>query len=334
MKAPLLSDELLDLLGHKPRLLIVDDQPLNIQGLHRVFADECQVFMATSGEQALRVCAERQPDLVLLDVVMPGMDGYETCVRIKNDSALAETPVIFVTAHNDADSETRGLECGAGDFISKPFNPAVVRARVRSQLQLKLQSDLLRRLAFIDGLTGLHNRRYFDERFASELQRARRNDTSLALALIDVDYFKRYNDRYGHQSGDDCLRAVAVALRTVLKRPGDVVCRYGGEEFACLLPETDVQGAHVVAEQLQQAVRTLGVAHDSSDAAQVVTISQGIVVGVPGAHDDTMIMLTRVDTELYRAKKAGRDRYSLAELGASATAEQLAESEAVQDSGQ
>ena len=315
MKAPLLSDELLDLLGHKPRLLIVDDQPLNIQSLHRVFADECQVFMASSGEQALKVCAERQPDLVLLDVEMPGMDGYETCVRIKSDPTLADTPVIFVTAHSDAESETRGLECGAGDFITKPVNPAVVLARARSQLQLKLQADLLRRLAFIDGLTGLHNRRYFDERFASELERARRNRSSLALALIDVDHFKRYNDRYGHQSGDDCLRAVAVALRTMLKRPGDVVCRYGGEEFACLLPETDAAGAHAVAEQLERAVRTLGIAHDGSDVAQVVTISQGIVVGVPGERDEKVVMLTRADTELYRAKKDGRDRYCLAELG-------------------
>lgn len=334
MKAPLLSDELLDVLGHKPRLLIVDDQPLNIQALHRVFADECQVFMATSGEQALRVCAERHPDLVFLDVEMPGMDGYETCVRLKRDAALAETPVIFVTAHNDAESETRGLECGAGDFISKPFNPAVVRARARSQLQLKLQSDLLRRMAFIDGLTGLHNRRYFDERFSSELQRAQRNRTSLALALIDVDFFKRFNDRYGHQAGDDCLRAVAVALRTVLKRPGDLVCRYGGEEFACLMPETDLQGAHTVAAQLLSAVRTLGVAHDRSDVAQVVTISQGLVVGVPRVKEEPVVLLTRADTELYRAKGEGRDRYCLAELGASLPVEQAVEDGVAQALGQ
>ena len=317
-QVPLLNDELLDLLGHKPRLLIVDDHPLNIQGLHSVFADECQVFMATSGEQALRVCADQHPDLVLLDIEMPGMDGFETCVRLKSDPVLAETPVIFVTAHSDAQRETRGLGCGAGDFITKPFNPAVVRARARCQLQLKLQSDLLRRLAFIDGLTGLHNRRYFDERFAAELQRARRNHSSLALAMIDVDHFKRYNDRYGHQSGDDCLRAVAVALRTVLKRPGDVVCRYGGEEFACLLPETDAEGAHAVAAQLESAVRTLGVAHDDSDVAPVVTVSQGIVVGVPAAGQEMQDLLSRADHELYRAKNEGRDRYCLAAIGTAA----------------
>jgi len=316
MSAPLLSLELQDLLGRKPRLLIVDDQPLNIQGLYRVFADECQVFMATSGEQALQLCVERQPDLVLLDVEMPGLDGYQTCALICQDAQLQGLPVIFVTAHQDADSETRGFECGGVDFISKPFNPAVVRARVRNQLQLKLQSDLLRKLVFVDGLTGLYNRRYLDERLFSEVHRARRNGSSLALMMIDVDHFKRFNDRYGHQRGDDCLRAVALALRSVLKRPADVVCRYGGEEFVCLLPETDAAGAAVVAGQVAQSLERLAIPHEDGVAARQVSVSQGIIVGVPSQLDSPESLLALADAQLYRAKQEGRKRFCLAELQA------------------
>lgn len=312
----LIDSDLQELLGREPRLLIVDDQPMNIHALQQVFAEDCKVFMATEGEQALQLCRDQAPDLVLLDVKMPGMDGFETCARLKAEPALSDIAVIFITALEDPEMETRCLGCGAGDFISKPFNPAVVRARVRTQLVLKAQSDLLRKLAFIDGLTGLHNRRYFDERFEAEFQRARRNRSSLGLVLIDVDFFKRFNDRYGHLAGDDALRGVAVALRTVLKRPGDIVCRYGGEEFACVLPETDAGGALAVAQALEQAVRALAIPHQLSELAEIVTISVGAVVGVPPAASDGAALLELADRELYRAKAQGRGRVCLAELPA------------------
>lgn len=189
--------------GRRPRLLLVDDQPANIQALHRVFAGDCQVLMATDGARALQLCRERQPDLVLLDVQMPGMDGHELCAELKADPLLRGIAVIFVTAQHHPDDETRGLDAGAADFITKPFNPAVVRARVRTQLTLKHQSDLLRELAFVDGLTGVHNRRHFDERFLSETRRAQRTRSPLAVVLADVDHFKRYNDALGHLAGDD-----------------------------------------------------------------------------------------------------------------------------------
>jgi diguanylate cyclase (GGDEF)-like protein len=311
-----LAVELKELLGRPPRLLLVDDQPLNIQALRQVFAADCQVFMATAGEPALALAREQLPDLLLLDVQMPGMDGYEVCRRLKTDPALAEVahvPVIFVTAHQDAEAETRALECGAVDFISKPFNPAVVRARVKTHLTLKLQSDLLRQLAFIDGLTGLHNRRFFDERFEAELQRARRNGTPLAVLLADVDHFKRYNDHYGHLAGDDALRGVAVALRGALKRPGDLLARFGGEEFAILLPETDLEGAQRVAAQLEQAVRELRSPHELSSAADgLLSISLGGVVCVPGARHERAGLLEAADRQLYAAKAAGRARALLA----------------------
>ena len=183
--------------GRKPRLLVVDDQPINIQVLHQLFATDCQVFMATSGEQALKVCRENPPDLVLLDVVMPGMDGFEVCRRLKADELTRGIPVIFVTANDDAEQETLGLDAGAVDFIAKPLNAKVVRARVKTHLALKFQSDLLHELVYLDGLTGVYNRRHFDQQLAQEWARFERTGSPLTIILIDVDHFKQYNDQYG-----------------------------------------------------------------------------------------------------------------------------------------
>ncbi|QPF73055.1 diguanylate cyclase [Roseateles sp. DAIF2] len=296
------------LLGRPPRLLVVDDQPLNIQALHQVFAADCQVLMATAGETALALAREQQPDLMLLDVQMPGIDGFEVCRRMKAEAQLAHIPVIFVTARQDTESETRALAGGAVDFLSKPFNPAVVRARVRTHLTLKLQSDLLRQLAFIDGLTGLYNRRHFDERFDAELQRARRAGSPLALLLADVDFFKRYNDHYGHLAGDDALRGVALAMRSALKRPGDLLARFGGEEFVVLLPDTDLEGAQRVALALQDAVGLLQIPHELGCDDGLLSISQGGVACLPGAQHSGTALLDAADRQLYVAKAQGRAR--------------------------
>jgi diguanylate cyclase (GGDEF)-like protein len=295
-------------LGRRPRLLVVDDQPVNIQALYQAFAADHQVLMATSGEQALALCASQQPDLVLLDVVMPGLDGHEVCRRLQADAATRDIPVIFVTAHSDDAAEALGLELGAVDFISKPINPKIVRARVRTHLTLKAQSDLLRQWVYIDGLTGVHNRRHFDERLAAEWARATRSGSALSVVLLDVDLFKRYNDRHGHQAGDDCLRQVAAALRAGLRRPGDLVARYGGEEFVCLLPDTALAGAVLLAEQLGAAVQALHIEHGDSTVAAVVTVSLGVCTqagNLPGSAAD---LLRAADAQLYRAKSEGRNR--------------------------
>ena len=301
-----------------PKLLIVDDQSLNVRALYECFAADHQVYMATRGEQALRVCADQQPDLVLLDVEMPGMDGYEVCARLKANAATRDVPVIFVTAHRDEHFETRGLGAGAVDFITKPFNPAIVRARVRTHVMLKAQGDLLRRWAYIDGLTGVHNRRSFDERLAAEWGRASRNGTPLSVVLLDVDFFKRYNDRYGHQAGDECLRRVATALNAALRRPGDLLARYGGEEFACLLPDTGLAGAMQVARQLGQQVFAQQIAHADSTAAPVLTVSLGVcskAADVTGSATGSAAELLRVaDIQLYTAKAAGRHQACGVEL--------------------
>jgi diguanylate cyclase (GGDEF)-like protein len=297
---------LLEAAKGKPKLLLVDDQPINIQVLHQIFAADFQVFMATSGAQALAVCKANPPDLVLLDIVMPGMDGFEVCTRLKADEMTRNIPVIFVTAHTDAEQETHGLDVGAVDFISKPVNPAVVRARVKTHLTLKLQSDVMRKLVFLDGLTGVYNRRYFDQQLAIEVSRSARNKSPLALIMLDVDFFKRFNDRYGHQAGDDCLRQVALCVKEGLHRPADLVARYGGEEFVCILPETDYTSAMAMAIDLEQRVRAKAIAHADSDAAKVVTVSLGVAGWDTGGPGSAEALLAESDSQLYKAKHAGR----------------------------
>jgi diguanylate cyclase (GGDEF)-like protein len=301
-------------LGRRPRLLIVDDQPANVQVLHQVFAQDHQVFMATSGEQALAVCAAKLPDLVLLDVVMPGMDGYEVCARLKADAATRDIPVIFVSANDDERSEAHGLDVGAVDYIGKPINPKIVRARVRTHLTLKHQADLLRQWVYIDGLTNVCNRRRFDERLVVEWARAVRQGSALSVAMIDVDQFKRFNDRYGHQAGDACLRRVADELKGHLKRPADLLARYGGEEFVCLLPDTELAGAMEFARQLAGRVRHAGIVHEASDVAPVVTVSIGIATKPAGTVGSGAALLREADAQLYIAKSRGRDQVCGGEL--------------------
>jgi len=292
----------------RPRLLVVDDQRVNIQALFQVFQTDHKVSMATSGEQALALCRSQPPDLVLLDVVMPGMDGFEVCKRLKADEATKDIPVIFVTGHNDEEAETRGLDAGAVDFISKPINPRIVRARVKTHLTMKRQADLLRQWVYIDGLTGVYNRRYFDEHLQTEWARAARVGSTLSVALVDVDFFKRYNDHYGHQAGDECLRRVSAEMKAALKRPTDVVARYGGEEFGLLLPDTDADGALYLANEIRQRLREAKIEHVDSSVGSWLTISVGICTFPAVAAGTAETLLREADTQLYRAKSGGRDR--------------------------
>lgn len=291
-----------------PKLLIVDDASINIQLLNEALKNDCRIFFATNGRDALKIAATSLPDLILLDVMMPDMDGYEVCRKLKADPVLRAIPVIFITAMSQMEDETAGLELGAVDYITKPFHPSVVRLRVRNHLELKRQRDLLARLSFIDGLTGLANRRGFDEYYEREWRRAHRNGTAISLIMIDIDQFKQFNDTYGHLEGDICLKKVARLLEETLERPADFIARYGGEEFVCVLPETELPGTLVIAEKLRRAVEDEKIPHQSSTVAPQVTISLGVACDTPSTEIEPEELLCRADRLLYQAKLAGRNR--------------------------
>lgn len=297
---------------NKPTLLVVDDEPANIQALGTLLKDEYRIRVATNGEKALAMVQAKDqasPDLILLDIEMPGIDGYEVCRRLKQDPATNSIAIIFVTARDSANDEEHGLNLGAVDYIAKPINPAIVRARVRTHINLKRKTDLLEQYALLDGLTGIPNRRFFDDLLDKEMHRCQRDDLPLSLIMMDVDHFKNFNDHYGHGSGDQCLQKVAAALNAVVSRGGDRVCRYGGEEFVALLPGTDAKGAREVGEHLRAAVEALAIPHEYSSAAAVVTLSLGSATIEPGQHGcDTQTLLSQADKALYAAKSAGRNR--------------------------
>jgi diguanylate cyclase (GGDEF)-like protein len=300
----------------RPRLLIVDDQPLNVRLLHQVFQAEFEVFVATSGEGALDFCQTQLPDVILLDVQMPGIDGHEVCRRLKRDARTSEIPVVFVTSQSDTSEEEGGLAAGAADFIARSASANVMRARINTLMILKRQTDQLRSMARIDALTGLANRRDFDERLDIEWRRCARGGKPLALIMIDIDYFKLFNDCYGHQAGDACLRQVALSLKGKVNRSPDMLARYGGEEFVCVLPETPLAGAHAKARSLEGAVRALGIVHARTLVlGGVVTISLGVAVVVPTVGDDYANLVRCADRSLYLAKDAGRGQVRALQSG-------------------
>jgi diguanylate cyclase (GGDEF)-like protein len=215
-------------------------------------------------------------DLVMLDIELPGMNGFDVCSAMKASPALAEIPVIFITGHDDAEHEVKGLQLGAADFVAKPPRPAQVSARVAMQLRLHEMNKALRKAAATDPLTGVANRRHFDEALQREWLRAQRTGAPVALLMIDVDYFKAYNDHYGHLEGDQCLRAVARALSRVVHRPADLLARYGGEEFAILLPDTHGRGGCSVARYALQELRSVQLPHGRSPLNGQVSISVGV----------------------------------------------------------
>jgi diguanylate cyclase (GGDEF)-like protein len=291
----------------KPRVLLVDDERFNLNTLHGLLKEDHKIMVATGGDQALKAAVTGRPDLILLDINMPGMDGYEVCRRLKEDSLTSSIPIIFITGLADAEDETKGLELGAADYITKPFNLSVVRARVRTQLRLKQQSELLESYAFRDGLTGLANRRAFDERATAEWNRCLRAWLPLSAIMIDVDHFKLYNDSYGHAGGDECLREVAQALALRVQRAGDFVARYGGEEFVVLLPGTDHAAALGVGEGLRSSVEALGLEHRASKVTDHVTISVGVATSNPAGMGGSPGVLEAADSMLYACKAAGRN---------------------------
>ncbi|MBF0526376.1 MAG: diguanylate cyclase [Deltaproteobacteria bacterium] len=299
----------------KPIVLIVDDTPSNIHILAQTLQHDYRVKIAPNGHIALDLARlPEKPDLILLDVIMPDLDGYEVCKRLKENEDTKKIPVIFVTARDKTGDEEYGLNLGAVDYITKPFEQSIVRARVRNHIALKLNSDLLESLAFMDGLTRIGNRRRFDEVLSTEWRRAGRNQAPISLILLDIDRFKNYNDHYGHGAGDECLRKVARTISSGLLRPGDIAARYGGEEFGIVLAETGFEGACFIAERIRSSVESLCIVHAPSAGSAYVTVSLGCVTNLPPLSGDPEIFLEAADQLLYQAKQEGRNRVSSSKI--------------------
>ncbi len=287
----------------RPIVLIVDDEPTNVRVLAEVLEGMAELRFATDGQRALELAASLPADLILLDVAMPGIDGFEVLQRLKAAPETISTPVIFVTALDALVDEERGLTLGAVDYIAKPISPPIVRARVRTHLELKRQRDLLERHALLDALTGVGNRRRFDTELATRSATAMRHLGTVDLLMIDVDQFKLYNDHHGHSMGDACLRAVAQALDDCFGRGEDVVTRYGGEEFAVLPGRGDLaeQAARALA-----AIDALALPHPATAAGRV-SISIGALSATPSTTSGTELV-EQADQLLYEAKRRGRRR--------------------------
>lgn len=290
----------------RAHILVVDDDP-SIESLVEYVKREYTVSVATNGQQAIDFCRERRPDLVLLDIMMPDLDGYEVCRRLKMDTATSDIPIIFVTARDEPEHEVKGLEMGAVDFISKPVHSSIVLARIRTHVVLKQQSEQLHSMAMTDALTGVASRRSIEERLDSEWRRCQRKRVPLAVIMIDIDYFKLYNDTYGHQAGDNCLQHIASALKEGLRRAGDLLGRYGGEEFICLLPETALERAVERADELGRAVMELNIVHAGAPDYPVVTISRGVCATIPTGETEFADLLQVADAMLYDVKRGGRN---------------------------
>jgi diguanylate cyclase (GGDEF)-like protein len=311
-------------------VLLVDDDPGSIQLMGSILTEVGQLRFATNGHDALRLARESAPDLILLDAEMPGMSGFELLNALKAEFALAAVPVIFITSHSEAGFEVSALDMGAADFIAKPLRSSRVLARVRTQLRMKHMADELRRSAITDALTGVANRRHFDESIEREWLRARYAGDSVSLLMIDVDHFKLYNDLYGHQKGDACLQSVAQALVSTCKGRANFVARYGGEEFAVLLPQMSRDDVVEMASQSLEAVAALGMFHHDTGTTHHVTVSVGIACydeaspcWVQSSNERPMgsnarcgvsDLILAADKALYSAKRAGRAQAHLQDI--------------------
>jgi len=290
-----------------PKILLVDDSPANIHLLVQFLRDDYKTLAATSGPAALRIAQSEKPDLILLDVVMPDMDGHEICRQLKNDPRTEPIPVIFITGKNEVEDEMVGFELGAIDYIVKPFSLPLVQRRIRTHLDLKHYRDELERQSMLDAMTGIPNRRCFDQTLAQAWTQAAYANEPLSLVMIDIDHFKAYNDHGGHPAGDACLRRVANALAMAGLRSRDLVARYGGEEFACILPGADIAEAAMVAERMHAAIATLHIPHPSP-AVKTLSLSLGAACHYPGTGTLPAGLLEAADQALYRAKQEGRNR--------------------------
>jgi diguanylate cyclase (GGDEF)-like protein len=287
-------------------VLLVEDDPISALISSQAVSDIYDVVHVSNGLTALDFCESTPPDLVLMDINMPAMNGLVACNLLKANEVTQDIPVIFITANSDPTSEDECWDAGCVDFISKPFSVKTLRHRVNAHLSVKLLTDKLKRLATYDGLTNIQNRRFFDSYIDEQVKLSVRQKTPLGLLMIDIDYFKQYNDNYGHLKGDDCLKDVAAALVAVAERPTDCVARFGGEEFAIVMPNTDDKGVQHVGEHLLKTIQELNIEHTGSPI-QKLTVSLG-GASLSGASLDVNALIELADKRLYQAKQTGRNK--------------------------
>ncbi|MCC3564696.1 MAG: diguanylate cyclase [Oscillatoriales cyanobacterium] len=316
-----------------PLLLVVEDNYSLLAYLQTLLSPYYRVAVARDGVEGLEKAKSLQPNLILSDQIMPRQNGLDLLKEIRKTPELSSTPVIFLTARSGMEARIESLDAGADDYISKPFDERELLARVRNLLrthaaeqqltvlnrqlqqqkrQLETVNRALQYLATYDSLTEVRNRRFFNDYLDTEWRRLAREEAPLSLIMCDIDYFKLYNDTYGHQPGDECLRQVAQILQCSVKRSADLVARYGGEEFAVVLPNTDIEGAACVAERIAQQVRDLQILHAQSAVSEYVTLSLGVACCIPAPMSQPATLIAIADESLYRAKAAGRDRVSVA----------------------
>ncbi|MEH2042294.1 PleD family two-component system response regulator [Nostoc sp.] len=298
-------------------ILIIDYEAFNRKRL-RFFLEQkgYQIVEAKSGAEALSIFEKQRPDIVILDMIMPDMDGFECCLQLQSLDSGKCTPILMLAEIEDEQSVDRAFEMGVIDYLTKPIHLPILRQRIKRIIeQYKLQEKLiannleLQRLVAIDELTQVANRRRFEEYLAQEWQRMAREQQPFSLIIWDVDFFKYYNDTYGHLSGDRCLKKIAKTIKNSLKRSTDLVARYGGEEFAAILPNTDVEGATLVAQTICSAVQTLAIPHRNSLVSNHVTLSAGLATAIPIPGSDFEQIILAADRSLYQAKAAGRNRF-------------------------
>lgn len=293
------------------KILIADDERFNLNILVNILKSDYKIIIAKDGKQTIERAISNLPDLILLDVMMPEMNGYDVCKNLKENEVTKDIPIIFITAMKEEGDEAKGFDLGAADYITKPFRPPIVMARVKAQLKMKWQADTLRQMAGMDVLTEIPNRQRFENIFDMEWKRAVRKKTPLSVAYIDIDFFKKYNDEYGHGCGDTCLKEVAQDLVKTAKRPADFVARFGGEEFIAIFPETDISGAMTIAENMRRNIELLKIPHAPSAPLDYVTVSIGVNSVFPsgGFSDSALVsIISDADKMLYKAKEEGRNQ--------------------------
>jgi len=292
----------------KNKILVIEDSRINQEVLHRILGDEINMILVNNGNEALDAAIREQPDMILLDIILPGVNGFDILADLKKNELTHTIPVIIISGQAKPEDEIKGLKLGAVDYITKPYSDEVVKARIETQLGIISKMRVIEELGFVDMLTNIPNRRQFDRFLTREWNRSIREKTPVALLMIDVDHFKIYNDTHGHQQGDVALQTVADAIVFSLKRSIDIAARWGGEEFAVLLPNTKLDGAVKVAEQVRKNVEKASIPSSEGEKDHKVTISIGVTSLVPSSENYIAKLIMLADKALYKAKDSGRNK--------------------------